>query len=94
MQKRGLGMDVFEIVVEPQVRRRRVLRPLSGKKRAAGFYRIWHGLRELHDEALNLGDDELAHFLEVSRLLVEDKIAAEDSGNASAFDGVDTSVPN
>lgn len=85
---------MFEIVVEPQVRRRRVRRPLSGKKRAASFYRIWHGLRELYDEALNLGDDETAHFLEVTRLLVEDKIAAEASGNATAFDGVDTSVPN
>jgi hypothetical protein len=87
-------MSVFEIVVEPQVRRRRVRRPLSGKKRAATFYRIWHGLSELHDEALNLGDDELAHFLDVSRLLVEDKIASESSGNAPAFDSVDTSVPN
>ena len=87
-------MSLFEIVVEPQVRRRQVKRPLSGKKRAATFYRIWHGLRELNDEALHLGDEELAHFLEVSLLLVEDKIASETSGNAPVFDAVDTSVPN
>ena len=87
-------MSLFDIVVEPRVRRRRVRRPLSGKKRAASFYRIWHGLRDLHDEAQNLGDEELAHFLEVTRLLVEDKIASETSGNAPAFDAVDTSVPN
>jgi hypothetical protein len=87
-------MRLFEIVVEPQARRRRIRRPLSGKKRAASFYRLWHGLRELNDEARHLGDEELAHFLEVTLLLVEDKIASEASGNATAFDSVDTSVPN
>src|SRR5471032_1248967 len=63
-------MSLFEIVVEPQVRRRRVRRPLSGKKRAATLFRVWHGLRELNDEAERLGDGELVHFLEIARLLV------------------------
>ena len=87
-------MSLFEIVVEPRVRRRRARKPTSAKQRAASFYRIWHGLRELNDEAQRLGDEELAHFLEVSLLLVEDKIASETSGNAPVFDSVDTSVPN
>ena len=87
-------MSLFEIVVEPRVRRRRVRRPISAKQRAATFYRIWHGLRELNEEARHLGDEELAHFLEVTLLLVQDKIASEDSGNAPVFDSVDTSVPN
>jgi hypothetical protein len=87
-------MSLFEIVVEPRVRRRRARKPTSAKQRAASFYRIWHGLRELNDEARHLGDEELAHFLEVSLLLVEDKIASETSGNAPVFDSVDTSVPN
>ena len=85
---------MFEIVVEPRVRRRRARRPTSARQRAATFYRIWHGLRELNDEARHLGDEELAHFLEVTLLLVQDKIAAETSGNAPVFDAVDTSVPN
>ena len=87
-------MSLFEIVVEPRVRRRRVRKPTSAKQRAASFYRIWHGLRELNDEARHLGDEELAHFLEVSLLLVEDKIASETSGNAPVFNSVDTSMPN
>ena len=87
-------MSLFEIVVEPRVRRRRARKPTSAKQRAASFYRIWHGLRELNEAARHLGDEELAHFLEVSLLLVEDKIASEDSGNAPVFDAVDTSVPN
>ena len=87
-------MSVFEIVVEPPVRRRRVRRPLSGKKRAASLFRIWHGLRELNEEAGRLGDDELVHFLEVALLLVEDKVASETSGIRADFDEVDTSRPN
>ena len=87
-------MSFFEIVVEPQVRRRRVRRPLSGKKRAATLFRMWHGLRELNDEAECLGDGELVHFLEIARLLVEEKVAAESSGIAADFGEVDTSRPN
>jgi hypothetical protein len=87
-------MNLFEIVVEPKVRRRCMREPISSRKRAASLYRIWHGLRELNDEARGLGDEELAHFLEVSLLLVEDKIASENSGNAPVFDSLDTSRPN
>jgi hypothetical protein len=87
-------MSLFEIVVEPRVRRRRVQRPLSGKKRAATLFRIWHGLRELNEEAGRLGDDELVHFLEVALLLVEDKVASASSGIAADFECVDTSRPN
>ncbi|MBS0537423.1 MAG: hypothetical protein JSR47_01625 [Proteobacteria bacterium] len=85
-------MNVFEIVVEPRVRRRRMSEPLSEKKRAAALFRIWHGMREFCDEAERLGDGELVHFLEVARLLVEEKVAAVTSGGA--FDGIDTSRPN
>lgn len=85
-------MNVFEIVVEPRVRRRRMSEPLSEKKRAAALFRIWHGMRDLTDEAERLGDGELVHFLEVARLLVEEKVAAVASGGA--FDGIDTSRPN
>ena len=47
-------MGVFEIVVEPKVRRRRGRKPLSHKKRAAALFRIWHGVRELIEEAERL----------------------------------------
>jgi hypothetical protein len=83
-------MSLFDIVVEPEVRRRRVRRPVSAKKRAAALFRIWHGLRELNELAEYLDDAELVHFLEVALLLVEDKVASERLG----FDGVDTSRPN
>ena len=86
-------MGVFEIVVEPKVRRRRSRRPLSPKKRAAALFRIWHGVRELIAEAERLGDSELVHFLAVAQLLVEEKATALTSGTA-AFDAVDTSLPN
>jgi len=86
-------MGVFEIVVEPKVRRRRGRRPLSPKKRVAALFRIWHGVRELMAEAERLGDSELVHFLAVAQLLVEEKATALTSGTA-AFDGVDTSPPN
>lgn len=86
-------MSLFEIVVEPNVRRRRWRRPLSEKKRAAVLFRLWHGVREMIDEAERLGDSELVHFLSVSQLLVEERVAALTSG-ISAFEAIDTSLPN
>lgn len=86
-------MSVFEIVVEPRVRRRRCRQPLSGKKRAAALFRVWHGVREMIGEAERLGDGELVHFLEVARLLVEEKVASLTTGTTS-FDSVDTSRPH
>ena len=86
-------MGVFEIVVEPKVRRRRGRRSLSRKKRAASLFRVWHGVRELIEEAERLGDSELVHFLAVAQLLVEEKVTTLTPG-AAAFDGVDTSLPN
>jgi hypothetical protein len=85
-------MGVFEIVVEPNVRRRRGRQALSEKKRAAALFRIWHGVRELIDEAERLGENELVHFLAVAQLLVEERAAAITAGGA--FDAVDTSLPN
>ena len=86
-------MGVFEIVVEPKVRRRRGRRSLSRKKRAASLFRVWHGVRELIEEAERLGDSELVHFLSVAQLLVEEKVTRLTPG-AAAFDDVDTSLPN
>ena len=85
--------NAFEIIVEPNVRRRRGRQPLSGKKRAAALFRVWHGVRDLIDEAERLGDSELVHFLAVAQLLVEERAATITSGVA-AFDNVDTSLPN
>ena len=86
-------MGVFEIVVEPKARRRRVRHALSGKKRAAALFRIWHGVREMLDEAERLGDSELVHFLAVAQMLIEEK-AANISSGVAAFETVDTSLPN
>jgi hypothetical protein len=89
----GEWMGVFEIVVEPNVRRRRSRQPLAGSKQAAALFRIWHGVRELIGEAERLGDGELVHFLAVAQLLVEDRTVAL-TANATAFDQVDTGLPN
>ena len=86
-------MGIFEIVVEPNVRRRRNRQPLSGSKRAAALFRVWHGVRELIGEAERLGDGELVHYLAVAQLLVEEKATAVVSGT-TVFDQVDTSLPN
>ncbi len=86
-------MGVFEIVVEPNVRRRRNRQPLAGTKRAAALFRIWHGVRDLIGEAERLGDGELVHFLAVAQLLIEEKATALTAGT-TAFDQVDTSLPN
>lgn len=86
-------MGSLEIVVEPNVRRRRSRQPLSGSKRAAALFRVWHGVREMIEEAERLGDGELVHFLAVAQLLVEEKATAAVSGT-TAFDQVDTSRPN
>ncbi|MFN4018704.1 MAG: hypothetical protein ACK4JB_25440 [Reyranella sp.] len=85
--------NVFEIVVEPNIRRRRGRTPLSEKKRAAALFRVWHGVREMIDEAQRLGDDELVHFLAVSQLLVEERVMTLTSG-VPAFALADTSLPN
>ncbi|WP_428667086.1 hypothetical protein [Reyranella sp.] len=84
---------MFEIVVEPNVRRRRNRQPLTGSKRAAAMFRIWHGIRDLIDEAERLRDGELVHFLAVAQLLIEEKTVALGAGT-TAFDEVDASLPN
>jgi hypothetical protein len=89
---RGRG-TLVEIIVEPNVRRRRGRRPLSGKKKAAALFRVWHGVRELIEQAEQLGDSELVHFLAVTQLLIEERAATLTSGVA-AFEHVDTSLPN
>jgi hypothetical protein len=86
-------MGVFEIVVEPNARRRRNRQSLDGTKRAAALFRIWHGVRDMIDEAERLGDGELVHFLAVAQLLVEERTTALAPG-AADFAGVDTSLPN
>jgi len=83
----------FEIIVEPNIRRRQGRAPLSEKKRAAALFRVWHGMREMIDEAERLGNGELVHFLSVARLLVEERVTMLSSGVA-AFDSVDTALPN
>ena len=86
-------MGVFEIAVEPNVRRRRNRQPLAGTKRAAALFRIWHGIRDLIGEAERLGDGELVHFLAVAQLLIEEKGTSLTAGT-TAFDQIDTSLPN
>ena len=93
MWQRKLGECVVEIIVEPNVRRRRGRRPLSGKKKAAALFRIWHGVRELIEQAERLGDSELVHFLAVTQLLVEERATSLTSG-VTAFEHLDTSLPN
>lgn len=87
-------MGVFEIVVEPRVRRRRVRQPLSGKKRAAALFRVWHGLRDMIEEAERLGDGELVHFLAVAQMMIEEKVASVTSGIAAGFADLDAGLPN
>ncbi|WP_422002861.1 hypothetical protein [Reyranella sp.] len=81
-----------DIVLEPNVRRR-TRRALSGKKKAAALFRVWHGVRDLMQEAEKLGDSELVHFLAVAQLLVEERASGLTSG-VSAFEQLDTSLPN
>lgn len=85
--------DGFEIIVEPNTRRRRGRAPLSEKKRAAALFRVWHGVREMIEEAERLGDGELVHFLAISQLLVEERVTLLTSG-VPAFSLADTSLPN
>lgn len=84
---------MIDIIVDPNVRRRRARRPLSGKKKAAALFRVWHGVREMMEEAEKLGDSELVHFLAVTQLLVEERSATATSP-AAAFEDIDTSLPN
>jgi hypothetical protein len=88
-----MGGRVVEIIVEPNVRRRRGRQPLSGKKKAAALFRVWHGVRELIEQAERLGDSEMVHFLAVAQLLVEERAASLTCG-VTAFDDVNTSLPN
>ena len=75
--RQGVWMgEALQIVVEPRARRRRGRVALSGKKKAAALFRVWHGLSELIREAERLGDGEMVHFLAVAQLLVEEKAAS------------------
>jgi hypothetical protein len=84
---------VIDIIVDPNVRRRRARRPLSDKKKAAALFRVWHGVREMLEEAERLGDTELVHFLAVTQLLIEERARASGS-NVQAFEEIDTALPN
>lgn len=75
------------------MRRRRGRQLLSGKKKAAALFRVWHGVRDLVEQAEQLGDSELVHFLAVTQLLVEERATTLTSGVA-AFAQLDTSLPN
>jgi hypothetical protein len=86
-------MGVPEIVVEPNVRRRRNRQSQAGTKRAAALFRMWHGVRDMVDDAERLGDGELVHFLAVAQLLIEER-TSEMAPGAEAFVGIDTSLPN
>jgi hypothetical protein len=85
-------MGVFEIVVEPNGRRRRSRQPLDGSKRAAALFRSWHSLRDLIEEAERLGEGEVVHFLALAQMLIEEKANALTA--ATAFDGVEAGLPN
>jgi hypothetical protein len=82
-------MSVYEIAAERNVRRRRNRQPLAETKRAATLFRIWHGVREMLEEAERLGDGELVHFLAVAQTVIEEK-----TGGVPGFADVDTSLPN
>ena len=82
---------MVEIIVEPNVRRRRGRQPLSNKKKAAALFRVWHTVRELIEQAERLDDSELVHFLAVAQLLVEERAATLNTG-LSIFNAVDTSL--
>jgi hypothetical protein len=82
-----------DIIVEPNMRRRRSRRHLSEKKKAAALFRVWHGVREMIQEAERIGDNELVHFLAVTQLLIEER-AANAGSDIAAFEGLDTSLPN
>jgi len=87
-------MGVPAVVVEPtNGRRRRNRQSFAGTKRAAGLFRLWHGVRDMLDEAERLGDAELVHFLAVAQMLIEER-TAELTPGGEAFVGVDTSLPN
>jgi hypothetical protein len=54
---------------------------------------MWHGVRDMVDEAESLGDGELLHFLAVAQMLIEER-TAELAPGAEAFSGIETSLPN
>ena len=85
-------MGVFEIVVEPNGRRRRSRQPLASSRRAAALFRAWHALRDLIEESERLGEAEVVHFLGVAQMLIEEKANALTS--AAGFDGVEAGLPN
>ena len=85
-------MGVFEIVVEPNGRRRRGRQPLAGSKRAAALFRSWHSLRDLIEEAERLGEGEVVHFLALAQMLIEEKAGALTT--ATVLDGVEAGLPN
>ena len=84
---------MVEIVVETNLRRRKARRAAALKKKAAALFRVWHGVREMMQEAERLGDRELLHFLAVTQLLVEER-ALNTGAPVTAFEQVDTSLPN
>ena len=87
-------MGVPEVVVEPtNGRRRRNRQSLAGARRAAALFRMWHGVRDMVNDAERLGDSELVHFLAVAQMLIEER-TAELTPGGEAFVGIDTSLPN
>jgi len=84
-----------EVIVEPANgrRRRNNRQSPAGTRRAAALFRMWHGVRDMVDDAERLGDGELVHFLAVAQMLIEERTAELSPGGA-AFVGIESSLPN
>ena len=54
---------------------------------------MWHGVRDMVDQAERLGDGELVHFLAVAQMLIEER-TSELAPGAEAFASIETSLPN
>ena len=72
-----------------------VAAPLVAPRRSArGPVPVWHGVRDMIDEAERLGDSELVHFLAVAQLLIEERATSADLGRRGLRPGRYQSLPN
>ena len=66
----------------------------TSKQTASALYQLWHGIRDLKEEAESLPDEELLLLIGMLELLIEERAASLAGRKGKALARADTSRPN
>ena len=69
-------------------------RQASAKEQTSTLFYLWHNLRDIKAEAQRMDDGELVLLLEMTELLLEERICGLNIAPAAMAAAADTALPN